>query len=65
MIKKCDNCAYLTFSEETLRTYIKKIYHCKLHDCKVDYPKDQFCGDEHWFSIKANERLEKLKQLGI
>lgn len=65
MKKLCDNCAYLAFAEEERWRYIKEVFHCKLHNCKVDYPKEQFCGDEHWLSIKANERLEKLKKLGI
>jgi len=65
MIKHCDNCAYLGFAEEERWRYIKEVYHCKLHNCKVNSPKEQFCGDEHWLSIKANERLEKLNQLGI
>lgn len=74
MKKLCDNCAYLAFAEEERWRYIKEVHHwryikevhhCKLHNCKVDYPKEQFCGDEHWLSIKANERLKKLKQLGI
>ena len=65
MIKKCYNCQYLGFGEEERWTYIKQVYHCKLHNCKVDYPKEQFCGDENWISIKSKERLEKLKQLGI
>lgn len=64
MIKNCDNCYYLVFEEERWR-YVNALYHCKLHNCKVDYPKEQFCGDENWISIKAKERLEKLKQLGI
>ena len=51
--------------KENVDEHIKEVHHCKLHNCKVDYPKEQFCGDQHWLSIKANERLEKLKQLGI
>ena len=65
MKKVCDNCAYLGFKEEKRLRYIKKIYHCKLHNCKVDSPKEQFCGDKNWVSVIANERLKKLKQLGI
>ena len=65
MKKQCDNCAYLRFAEEERWSYIKEVYHCKLHNCKVDYPKEQFCGDENWLSITAEKRLEKLKQLGI
>jgi hypothetical protein len=65
MKKLCDNCAYLGFTEEERWRYIKKVYHCKLHNVKVSDPTSQFCGEQNWLSIKANERLEKLKQLGI
>ena len=63
--KQCENCAYLiTFDEKRLH-YTQETYHCKLHNVRVGYPESQFCGDKHWFSIKASERLHKLKQLGI
>ena len=65
MIKKCENCSYLTSKEEARFHYTEKIYSCKLHKVKVSYPDSQFCGDEYWVSIKSTERLNKLKQLGI
>ena len=60
MKKLCDNCFYLGFGEEERWTYIKTVHHCKLHNVKVDSPREQFCGDENWISIKVKERLEKL-----
>jgi len=64
-MKKCANCLYLGFNDEYQEYGYRKEYQCKLHKVKVDYPQDQFCGDENWISIKAKERLEKLEQLGI
>ena len=42
-----------------------KANQAQLDALKVSHPDSQFCGDEHWLSIKAAERLDKLKQLGI
>jgi len=31
----------------------------------VQKPESQFCGDEHWISVKVKTRIEKLEKLGI
>lgn len=64
MNKKCQNCAYLKYKEED-GLYGSYTFWCDLHDVKVHYPEEQFCGEEYWISITAKQRIDKLKQLGI
>ncbi len=42
-------------------------FNCHLHGSEVRIfdPEFQFCGDEHWVSIKAKKRNEQLEKLGI
>ncbi len=70
MNKKCQNCAYLRYKEEYLHynqdgLYGSDTFWCDLHDVKVHYPEEQFCGEEYWLSITTKQRIDKLEQLGI
>jgi len=65
MNKQCQNCAYLQYNEEDSLRYRSFIFWCDLHDVKVHYPEEQFCGEENWLSITAKQRIDKLEQLGI
>ena len=31
----------------------------------VEWPDEQFCGDEHWVSSKIKRRIDNLNELGI
>ena len=64
MNKKCKNCAYLKYKEE-YGLYGSYTFWCDLHNVKVHYPEEQFCGEENWLSITAKQRIDKLEQLGI
>ncbi len=65
--KCCKNCLFFGIDRAPEKYYTRVTYHCQLHgsEASVTDPDSQFCGDEHWISIKVKTRLEKLDLLGI
>ncbi len=67
--KCCKNCLF--FGEfqslDKNQYYTRPTYHCQLHgsETSVTDPLFQFCGDEHWISVKVKTRIDNLDKLGI
>jgi hypothetical protein len=64
--KCCKNCLFFIDNSRP-EPYHHFEYACHLHgsEARINYPEDQFCGDEHWVSVKVKTRIEKLEKLGI
>lgn len=47
--------------------YTRPTYHCQLHgfEASITHPESQFCGDEHWISVKVKTRLDNLDKLDV
>jgi len=68
--KCCSNCLFF-IDKSRPESYLSANYHveyaCHLHgsEASITWPEDQFCGDEHWISVKVKTRIENLEKLGI
>ena len=72
--KCCKNCLFfINKSRPEPYNRIRNIqsyhveYACHLHgsEASITDPESQFCGDEHWISVKVKTRIENLEKLGI
>ena len=65
--KCCKNCLFFGEDKKAQTYYTQIKYHCELHgsEASITHPDTQFCGDEHWISVKVKTRLENLEKLGI
>jgi hypothetical protein len=67
--KCCKNCLFFIDNSRVLYSSfrLRAEYACHLHgsEARLTYPKSQFCGDEHWISVKVKTRIENLEKLGI
>ncbi len=66
--KCCRNCLF--FIDKTQPDKFGKWtfeFACHLHgsEARITDPEFQFCGDEHWISVKVKSRNEQLEKLGI
>jgi hypothetical protein len=68
--KCCKNCLFFIYKSRP-EPYPSANYHveyaCHLHgsEASITDPESQFCGDEHWISVKVKTRIENLEKLGI
>jgi hypothetical protein len=68
--KCCKNC-FFVIDKSRPEPYPSANYHveydCHLHgsEANVTDPESQFCGDEHWISVKVKTRIDNLEKLGI
>lgn len=68
--KCCKNCLFF-IDKSRPEPYPSAKYHieyaCHLHgsEASVTDPESQFCGDEHWISVKVKTRIDNLEKLGI
>jgi hypothetical protein len=68
--KCCKNCLFF-IDKSRPEPYPSANYHveyaCHLHgsEANVADPESQFCGDEHWISVKVKTRIDNLEKLGI
>ncbi len=67
--KCCKNCLFFIDNSRVLYPSLRlnEEYACHLHgsEASVTDPSSQFCGDEHWISVKVKTRIENLEKLGI
>ena len=65
--KCCKNCLYFGVDKKPDNYYTRVTYHCQLHgsEASITDTQSQFCGDEHWISIKVKTRIDNLEKLGI
>ncbi len=69
--KCCKNCLF--FIDKSRAENVGKWqswtfeFTCHLHgsEARITDPEFQFCGDEHWVSVKMKKRNEQLEKLGI
>ena len=68
--KCCQNCLFFIDNsrpEPYPSAKYRIEYACHLHgsEASVTRPEEQFCGDEHWISVKVKTRIDNLEKLGI
>lgn len=65
-IANCKNCLYF-IDMSTVEPYgaVDRKYACHLHgsEARITEPLTQFCGSEHWVSIKLKTRMDNLEEL--
>jgi hypothetical protein len=69
--KCCKNCLFFIDNSKP-ETYpsancwdIQYVCHFHGSEVSINWPEDQFCGDEHWISVKVKTRIDNLEKLGI
>jgi hypothetical protein len=68
--KCCKNCLFfIDKSRPELYTSANWCveFACHLHgsEASITDPESQFCGDEHWISVKVKTRIDNLEKIGI
>jgi hypothetical protein len=74
--KCCKNCLFFIDNSKVLYPSLRHQaeYACRLHGSEANvtdpfyyeiFSPSQFCGDEHWISVKVKTRIENLEKLGI
>lgn len=62
----CKNCLYfIDMSTVEPNGWVNGKYACHLHgsEARITEPLTQFCGSDHWVSVKLKTRMNNLKEL--